>query len=134
AAESIGDEGETPRIEIDVATHTVVVGAPSPVPGPVPDDPQPDPEPEPGDFAELVAESQRLARAVDDAATASGLAVVIRATSQSIGQACDAGQCPGLDEAKRQMVASIEARLFVRQGSSLDADWLSGWRRPANAA
>lgn len=99
--------------------------APDPTPGPV------DPVPPNQDLARI---SREAASKLNDPSTALALAAAINETATSIDQQCQSGQCPGLAQCKAMMVTAIEGRLLMRTGSSLNVDWLNGWRVPINNA
>lgn len=123
------------QADIDYVQHVVVVkgGAINPVPDPKPEPNPEEPTPVPPSLDELAKISQESAARLNDPTTAKGLADTIKLTIEQLESRCEAGQCPGLDECKRVLVAAIEARLLLRQGASRGVDWLNGWRVPVNA-
>lgn len=110
---------------IDYATHTVTVSHPT--------EPPPPTGP-PAEFEAIRVQSASLADRINDPETRSALAAAIFAVDAQIGSQCDSGTCPGLAVAQAQFVAAIESVLAGRQGSSRNANWLDGWRRPMDAA
>lgn len=113
-------------VDIDVATHAVVItdgfGDPPPTDPGQPGDPgePPDQQP-PGDFAELRKLSQQGAVRANDPVTASKLAAALAEI--------DVQPLPQMQAAVR---AAVEAVLLSREGESRQRDWLGEWRRPVN--
>lgn len=122
--------------KIDHTTHTVEITGWDDRPGPGPDPPDPDPEPEPpaGDYEHIERASQSSAERLNDIETAGRLARAIQGEIAELEGMCKRGQCPGLAQAKAEVVAVIRAALAMRQGNSRNVDWLGGWREPMNSA
>lgn len=118
---------------IDYARHSVVIRAQGTEPAPPVEREPEKPTPPAPPLQELVELSRNSSKALGDQPTATALAATIRATAGSIQSRCDAGTCPGLAEAKRLMVQSIEMTLLARSGNSRNVDWANGWRVPVNA-
>lgn len=117
---------------ISYATHVVEIGGAVVQPGPdpvVPVNPvDPPPQPNPAKWLKLQESSKANADRINDATTRSRLKSSIAATILAIDSQCEAGQCPGLPDAKSMVLKSIESVLLARVGTSARIDW-TPWRK-----
>lgn len=97
-----------------------------------PDQPPPiDPKP-PAPIDDLTALSRDLSQKMGDAKTASELKVALTAKVNELDALCKQNKCPTLDNAKKEVTATIDRTFLAR--STPNKDWLRGWRDPISKA
>lgn len=91
-------------------------------------DPKPeDPKPPIGGFADIEKLSLESSVRLNDQATRQALATALGLVVNNWNYQTD-----NLSEAVKAVNKAVESTLLARRGSSLDAHWLNGWRRPVD--
>lgn len=120
--------------KISYKRHVVEVKGKAPPDNPPPDDPPPPVEPNPTKWDKLKGISKAGADNLNDNPTRVKMKSTLAATILSIEGKCAVGQCPGLADAKQQVMMAIESVLLTRAPGTPSAhvEW-AAWRK-ANQA